>query len=281
MSFFSFLLRKKFYLHLGISILITVILVFVVLQLLKSYTNFGETFIVPDFYGMTIDEVYENKYDKTFEFVIIDSIFDPKNRSQAIVIQNPLPGSLVKKDRKVYVTVVASSTEKIEMPDLIDLTLRQAINRLITKGLKVNHLGYVQDFADNAVLKQLFDGEIIEAGTLIEKGSGIDLVLGLGDNKRVPVPFLIGLNEAEAIEAINRASFNIGSVYHHEAYDELHSRVYKQSPDWSKNKKLYKGQRVRIWLRSDTNFDFEGLIKRYFPDTVSEGADEPVPVDFK
>jgi len=269
MGFFSFLLRKKFYLHFGISIILTIIIVFVVLKLLKTYTNFGETYIVPDFFGMTIDEVNENNYNQIYDFVIIDSIFDPKNRSQSIVIQNPLPGSVVKKDRKVYVTVVASSIEQVEMPDLIDLTLRQAINRLLSKGLYVNKLDYVEDFADNAVLEQIFEAEIIETGTIIEKGSGIDLVLGLGDNRKVPIPFLIGLNESEAKEAINRASFNVGSIYHLDGYNESHSRVYKQSPDWSVNKKMFKGERLRIWLRSDNTFDFESLIRTYIPDTTN------------
>lgn len=237
---------------------------------LKSYTNFGETYIVPDFYGKTLEEIKENNYNQIYEFVVIDSIFDPKNRSQAIVIQNPLPGSVVKKDRKVYVTVVASSIEKVEMPNLVDLTLRQAINRLITRGLHVNHLNYVEDFADNAVLEQLFDDELIEEGTLIEKGSGIDLVLGMGDNKKVPVPFLIGLNEKEAKEAINRASFNVGSVYHLDGYDEIHSRVYKQSPEWSEDRKMFKGDKVRIWLRSDRYFNFEDLIRTYIPDTTHQ-----------
>ncbi len=283
MSFYSFLLRKKFYLYLGISIVLTLIIIFVVLQLLKSYTNFGETYDVPDFYGMTIDELIENEFNENFEFVIIDSIFDPRNRPQVIVIQNPIPGSVVKKNRKIYVTVVASSVEKVEMPNLIDLTLRQAINRLIIKGLKVKRLEYVHDFAENAVLEQLYSDETIEPGALIEKGSGINLILGLGDNSKVPVPFLIGLNETEAIEAINRASFNTGSVLHRDGYDEVHSRVYKQYPDWSEKAKLYKGQKVRIWLRSDLDYNFEELIRKYIPDTISSGQEnetEALPDEF-
>ncbi len=54
------------------------------------------------------------------------------------------------------------------------------MNSLRSKGLTVNQLQYVEDFAGNAILEQLYKGEVIEPGTIIEKGSEIDLVVGLG-----------------------------------------------------------------------------------------------------
>ncbi len=268
MSFLGFLTKKKFYLHLGISIVITVILFLGILQFLKYYTNHAETYVVPDFYGRTIEELEAVNYNKIYEFVVIDSIYDPNNKKEAIVIQNPYPGARVKKGRKVYVTTVAKSSEKVDMPDLIDLSLRQAINLLNAKGLRVNRLEYVKDFADNAVLEQTYDGELIEPGTEIDKGSSIDLILGLGKNSKVPVPFVIGKTASEAVNTINSASFNLGNVYYLDGKDPVHSRVYQQDPDWGENASLYKGQEINIWMRSDQNFDFDKLIRSYEPDTI-------------
>jgi len=269
MAFFSFLAKKKFYIHFGISIGITILIFLAIFQFLKIFTEHGDEYTVPDFYGMTIEEIYEWDEEELFDFVIIDSLYDARNKKETVVLQHPLPGSKVKEDRKIYFTIVAKMPEKVEMPALIDLSLRQAINLLHAKGLKVNKLEYVSDFAENAVLEQLYQDELIEPGTILEKGSGIDLVLGLGDNIRVPVPFLIGLTKDQAINAINRASFNIGSVNYLDGEDQSRSRVYRQRPDWNEDASLYRGQKVNIRLRSDELFDFDALIQKYKPDTTS------------
>ena len=269
MAFFSFLAKKKFYIHFGISIGISVILFLAIFQFLKFFTNHGDEYTVPDFFGMTLEEIKEWDEDKLFDFVIIDSIYDTKNKKEAVVLQHPGPGSQVKEGRMIYFTIVAKMPEKVEMPDLIDLSLRQAINKLHARGLIVSNLEYVPDFAENAVLEQIYNDELIDPGTILEKGSGIDLVLGQGDNKKVPVPFLIGLTLDDAINSINYASFNVGSIKYLDGEDKKHSRVYRQRPDWNKKATLYRGQKINIRLRSDEFFDFEELIQRYKPDTTS------------
>jgi beta-lactam-binding protein with PASTA domain len=267
MSFFGFLLKKKFWLHLGLSIALSVILFFIVLQFLKIYTNHGDTYVLPDFARKTLAELEEANYDDLYEFVVIDSIFDNKNPKGSVVIQNPPPGSTVKEGRKVYITLVAFSTETVEMPDLIDLSLRQAVNSLRSKGLSINNLQYVEDFAGNAVLEQLFMDEVVEPGTIIEKGSGIDLVVGLGQSNYASVPFLYGLTLRDATDAINKASYNLGSVDFLDEEDPQHVKVYRQNPGYEVDKKLYKGSSINISLRSDFDFDFEALIQEMRPDT--------------
>lgn len=269
MSFFGFLVKKRFYLHLGLSIVLTIILFFIIIQFLKIYTNHGDTYVLPDFSGKSLADIEAENYDKLYEFMVIDSIFDNNNPKGSIVIQNPPAGSIVKEYRKVYVTLVAYSTEKVEMPDLIDLSLRQAVNSLRSKGLKVNQLQYVEDFAGNAVLEQLYGEEVIEPGTVIEKGSAIDLVVGLGQEHYVPVPFLAGMTFKEASDAINKASFNLGTIYYLDEEDRTHSKVYQQEPAWDPEKKYFKGKSINISLRSDLYFDFDALIQELRPDTLS------------
>jgi len=230
MSFFGFLIKKRFYINFGLSILLTVALFFIVLQFIKIYSNHGDTYVLPDFSGKTLEEIENDRYDRLYEFIVIDSIFDSRNPKGSVVIQNPPAGSVVKENRKVYVTLVAYSVEQVEMPDLIDLSLRQAVNSLRSKGLKANQLQYVEDFAGNAILEQLFGGEVIEPGTIIAKGSGIDLVVGLGQEHLAPVPFLAGLRLTEAKDAIHKASLNVGNIYFLDDEDPEHSRVYRQSP---------------------------------------------------
>jgi len=268
MSFFGFFRKKKFYLHFGLSIALTVILFFIVLQFIKVYTHHGDTYVLPDFSGKTLADIENERYDRLYEFIVIDSIFDTHNPKGSVVIQNPPAGSIVKENRKVYITLVAYSTEKVEMPDLIDLSLRQAVNSLRSKGLRIDQLQYVEDFAGNAILEQLFDEEVIEPGTIIDKGSAINLVVGLGQENEAPAPFLVGLTQVEAIDAINKASFNVGSLYFLDGEDPLHSKVYRQKPEWEPDGSLMKGSSIDISFRSDLEFDFNALIMQLKPDTI-------------
>ncbi len=280
MGVFSFLKHKNFYIHLGIAVIISFLLLWLTFQFLSIYTRHGDTLVLPDFYGMTIKELKNDGFEKDFTFVVTDSVYDPTKKKGTIIQQNPLPSSIVKKDRKVYVTIIAKLPEKVSMPNLIDLSLRQALVMLESAGLKVNHLDYKPHFAENAVLKQLYQNEEIEPGTLIEKNAKINLVIGSGySKKKLPVPFLIGKDQKEAINIIHKSSYNIGKEYFLDGRDTVHARVYRQEPAWDSDKLLEHGEYINLWYRSNELFDFEEYLKSLFPDTTIADtalADQPV-----
>jgi beta-lactam-binding protein with PASTA domain len=269
MSFFGFLLKKKFYLHLGIAIVLTIVLFLAVIKFFDYFTHHGEAYIVPDFSGSTLLEVIDQNFDEVFDFIVIDSVFDNERLPGEIVLQNPSPGSKVKKGRNIYVTVVAFSPEMTIMPELKDLTLRQAISLLRSRGIGIRTLEYESYMAENAVFGQHLNEDTLEAGTEIEKGSKIDLVLGKGRNQPVPVPFLIGMLEEKAKNRINLSSFNIGRIYHLDEPARQNSRVYRQEPAWDEEERSYRGDYINIWLRSDLYFDFDSLIEELRPDTTA------------
>jgi beta-lactam-binding protein with PASTA domain len=269
MSFFGFLLKKKFYLHLGIAIVLTIVLFLLTLKFFDYYTHHGEAYIIPDFEGSTLLEIEDQGFDEVFDFIIIDSVFDNDKLPGEIVLQNPAAGAKVKKGRNVYITLVATTPEMTTVPELKDLTLRQAMSLLRSRGLGINHLHYESYIAENAVFAVYFNEDTVEAGTEIEKGSAIDLWLGKGRNLPVPVPFLIGMTEENALNRINLASFNVGKIYHLDDPDPLHSRVYRQQPVWDDEDKSYRGDYMNVWLRSDLYFNFDSLIMELMPDTTA------------
>ena len=268
MSLGRFLISKIFLKHLLIAFGISIVLFLIAWRGLAIFTRHGKHIALPDYNGLSIAEIEEYRIGKEFEFVILDSIYDNNLPKGSIVMQDPPPGSRVKKNRKVYLTTVAFLPEQVRMPDLVDLTFRQAISSLETYGLLVGKLQYVPDIAKNAVLQQLFDGEIIEPGTFIIRGSQIDLVLGQGlGTERIPVPFLLGLTEEEARRIILESSLNVGaSIY--ESESDTVSRIYRQNPAWREDAYMKMGQQIDLWYRSVTEFDFDSLMRIYYPDTL-------------
>ena len=180
MNFLRFLFSKKFLKHLLIATGITVVLIWITLQSLAWYTKHNDYIIVPDFRSLNFQGVLGNPDFNNYQFSVIDSVFDADKPKGSILTQDPFPGAKVKKNRMVYMTITSVVPEKTTMPDLRDLTLRQAQTMLESAGLKLGKLLYIRSFDEDAVQNQLFEGKTINAGSMLNKGSVITLTVGMG-----------------------------------------------------------------------------------------------------
>jgi eukaryotic-like serine/threonine-protein kinase len=273
MSLGRFLISKVFFKNLLIAAIITIVIVLIAWQGLAIFTRHGKHMAVPDYSGLTLADIENYRIGREFNFILLDSVYDNSLAPGSVVMQDPPANSRVKKERKIYLTTVAFLPEQVRMPDLVDLTFRQAMSSLETHGLKVGKLEYVPDIAKNAVLQQLHQGEVIETGTFIVKGSFIDLILGQGlGTERIPVPFLLGLSMPEAHRIILENSLNIGAnIFETETEDpaDTTARIYRQNPVWRENAFLRMGQPVDLWYRSNLEFNFDSLLQPFRPDTLN------------
>lgn len=268
-GFFQFLISKKFFIQLAIAGAILILLFFVLTRYLAFFTRHGKETKVPDFHGLTLAEIDSIGFLDQYDFFVIDSLYDDDNKKGSVVIQNPLPGTSVKKGRNIYFTIVASTPEMVIMPDLKDLTLRQAVNILESNALKTGKLIYKPSFDKNAVLEQFFGPDTIFPGDTLIKGSSIDLVIGSGDrNYKIPVPFLVGMTREEAIYELNIASFNLGNEFYIDTIPDEFSRVFMQDPLWDTDISYFPGDSVHLWYRSDTAFNFEQYMIQFLPDSL-------------
>jgi len=273
----SFLKDKRFYIHLTIIIVLGFGLIWGTIYSLNSFTRHGQEISVPDFTDMIYDELESDPAYQNFNFMVVDSVYDLNREKGAVISQNPKPEAKVKSGRTIYLSIVATKPELVEMPNLIDLSLRSANSLLQTYGLKVTKLSYVPDIAKNAVINQKYKGEPIEEGEKIVKGSGIELVLGLGEDRElIPVPLLIGKTHSEAVKIIHNASLNMGEE-HFEAGDDTASvRIYRQSPRFTNKNVARFGTKVELWYKSDANFDFDQYLKNIRPNDVDTVFENPV-----
>jgi beta-lactam-binding protein with PASTA domain len=266
MSFLGFLFKKNFYINVGISLVVTLVLLLIVIGMLKAYTRHGDAYIVPDMEGLMYDRLYENEETRPFNFLVTDSVYDNSLLPGSVIKQNPSAGSKAKEGRTIYLTIVSYTPKMSIMPDLKDITVRQAVTTLRTSGLKIRKLIFTPYFAGNSVLGQYFENDTLLAGTEILEGSEIDLVAGLGENRLSRVPFVVGLTRDEARGSLQMASFNAGREHYLDRANPLHSRVYRQYPPW--NVEMLPGDSVTLYFRSDLTFDFDSLLSSTNPDTA-------------
>ena len=164
--------------HLALAIVSLAIVLWALFKLLGVYTHHGETAEVPDFKGKAITELEGFVADKNVGFVIIDSIYDPKEKSGIVIKQDPEAKSLVKHNRIIYLYVTSTQAPQMAMPKLVDRSTRQAVFMIESYGLKVGRITEVAGDCKGCVLKQYFNGKEITPGEPIKKGSKIDLSVG-------------------------------------------------------------------------------------------------------
>ncbi len=254
---FIFLSGKQFWKHFMFAFGSLFLVVTLLFFWLKIYTHHGRAYAVPDFYGMTIEEVTQIVNEKEFRFKIIDSVFKNQALPGTVVDQNPFPGFRVKENRTIFLTINATNPEMVKMPNVVGVSLRQAMAILETHGLEVGRLKYVPDIAMNNVLRQQYKGKEIVTGELIIKGSAVELVLGEGlSSVEVSVPDFTGLMYNYAKGKIVESSFNVGALIFDRTVltlqDTLASFVWRQRPESVKTASIRLGSTIDLWFTKDS-----------------------------
>jgi beta-lactam-binding protein with PASTA domain len=180
MDFLRFLFSWRFIKQLLIAIVLSVAIVWGTLIFLSNYTGHNKYIPVPDLRGKQFVEVIQSELYNDFRFILMDSVFDSELSPGTIIYQDPWVDTRVKQNRQIYVTISSSTPDKVSMPDLKFLTLRQAESMLESYGLTVGNLFYTPAFDADAVQQQLYNDKPIEPGERIFRGSVIDLVVGTG-----------------------------------------------------------------------------------------------------
>lgn len=256
MKAFRFLKDKWFYISLIIMLLVVVVTFEFTFNRLDRFTRHGEEIVVPDLTGMNYEEVVEN-YSDEYTFQLLDSIYVKDFPEGAVYQQNPAPGSKVKRGRNVYVIRTSIAPEIVLMPNLRNLSLRQAMVSLNAVGLKVDKLEFIDYFARNAVVEQKIKGEVVAPKQEVVKGTAITLVVGYGNGeKKTNLPDLVGVKLEDVKNQINNASLNIGTEIFIDNDDQKNLYVIRMEPEYSIDKKVPLGSLVNVWYKSIENFDF-------------------------
>jgi hypothetical protein len=254
MGLLRFIFSKKFIVNLAIAGLLLAVSAVGLFFWLDSYTQHGITVEVPDFSGLKVDEIEAFTDTMDMDFEVIDSLYSTDFPRGTVAEQEPQAGLNVKRGRTIYLTVNALLPKQVTMPNVQNLSLRQAKAVLESVGLKLGELEYQPDIAENAVLFQKVDGETVMKGETVFAGTAVNLVLGLGlSNKKVPIPYLLYCKLEEAIDRIQRSSLNLGTFkVDTPVTDTGLVRVYKQIPSFDENDLVPMGTSMILYLTEDT-----------------------------
>ena len=77
-------------------------------------------------------------------------------------------------------TINPSGFRKLSVPDVIQITKRNAETKLTAVGFQLGEITYRNNIGKDMVLQIRYQGKAIKPGTILPKTSKIDLVLGNG-----------------------------------------------------------------------------------------------------
>ncbi len=210
-KFGSYLKTRQFRNTLLMALGSLFVVILIIFFCLGFYTRHGSGIPVPQLKGLSVEKAMSILQDQGFEYKI-DSVYVGDQQPGAVVEQDPDPGTFVKENRTIYLTVVTRLAPLVALPDLESYTYREAVATIANYGLKVGDTTYRSDIA-NHVLEVRFGGQVIKAGTRLPKGSKIDLVLGNGAGpSEVDIPDLINQDLTEAKFAIKGSGLTIGTI---------------------------------------------------------------------
>ncbi len=258
MNFLRFLVSKALLFNLVIALILVLGGLYFTIHYLDDYTLHGYSMEVPNCEGKAFQSVDSILKDSDFVPIISDSIYVKGEQSGMVLEQSPLPGKKVKQGRKIYLTLTAENPPQVSMPNLVDMSFRQASALMETYGFELGELTYEPDPCMNCILSQEYKGEEIEPGSKVERGATIDLIIGQGlSNELTPIPYLIGLSYEMAKSVLKASYLNAGAPNYDEsvltAEDSINAQVYRQIPFQSDEPSIQMGSSVDLFLTLDTN----------------------------
>ncbi len=189
---------------------------------------------VPSVEGLMKDSAMQvlNKLD--LMPIHLDSVFNSSAVPGAVLEQSPAPGSNVKSGRPVYLTTyrVTPPDEKIGVEEGQDARLAQSL--LERKGFRLTIKNEANTELNGKVVRVEHRGISLASDDRRQRGTALTLVIGEVLDKQVRIPWLIGLNLADATQRLSNSSLSVGYVEYGDSLftrnDTLHALVVSQFP---------------------------------------------------
>ncbi|HRK55179.1 MAG TPA: PASTA domain-containing protein [Cyclobacteriaceae bacterium] len=216
---------------------------------LPNTTNHGETITVPSLEGMAIDKIDDFLSGHDLRYEINDSSYSEDFPPLTVLQQFPKPGSKVKENRKIYITLNRVTPPTVPMPDLVDRSRINAEVVLKSNELRRGHIILEPSPFLNLVKEMRYMGKPIKEGTRVPKGAVIDLVVGDGYGRSdFRIGNLIGDSYETALFKLQGWNLHLGSVEIPAGVDTTGTSpvVYKQYPEV--NEQVRVGDPVDLWL---------------------------------
>ncbi len=229
-KFWIYIKTKQFRNTILMAIGAVIVVAIIAFFSLSYYTRHGSGVQVPKVTGIQVDRAIATLKDQGFE-VSVDSVYVDQTPG-TVIEQDPDAGTNVKQGRVIYLKIVKNLAPNVSLPDIMDAPYISAEATISNYGLKIGDTIYKAGIARNHVLEVHYNGQPIQAGTKLPKGSKIDLVLANGAGaSEVDLPDLTN-QDLDAVKfVLKNGGLAVGVItYEGKITDSTNLVVVAQSP---------------------------------------------------
>ncbi len=181
---------------------------FYVKDKLNEYFNRGETIEVPDFRGKHLVQVIKEKPSE-LNIEKRDEKFDARFPKDHVLAQFPEPGTKVKPNKKVFLTISLGS-KQVSVPDICQKNLRESVLLLINAQLKEGNRAYLTS-SKTTRDKIMAQSPLPLSPHQVQAGVDMLISLGSGDT-RAPLPNFTGRSLLSLRESLSALGLKEGRV---------------------------------------------------------------------
>ena len=230
------------------SALIIAIIILAIIFVPKLFKGTGKEIECPNFVGMTIDEVKENKYYQSFEIEWENKANE--NYDVGIVCEQSQSAGKKLKKGAVITLYVSTGKTNIKIPDVYGKTESYAVSELKSK----NFTTVVKAVADDEVEEGLVIKTEPARTTVVAEGSEVTVYVSTGKaTKMLDVPNVVGLTQEKAQSDIEKLGLTVEiETRDLTSNDKEYPKGYviAQSPDANSSEKVPEGTAIKIYVSS-------------------------------
>jgi len=234
------------------------ILLFLIFKGLKLYTNHGQKIMVEELTGMDLQKAEKLAKDKGFKVKITDSLFVVSKKPNQVVNQNPTPGSYVKENRTIYLTITKKAADLRKLPSLIGNydygQYAKKLKRLsITSSIKEKVFDPRQE--PNSIQYLIYEGkqinqEDLKNGFKVPMGANVEAVVTYRYSESTDSPNLSCKTLGEVEFLLQSLDLSIKEVLEEgEITDRSSAYVFRQSPEYQPGSLVSKGAGFTLYIQ--------------------------------
>ncbi len=228
---------------------------------LRCYTHHGQELMIKNYVGILQEDAREDAEDHSFQLVIEDSVFMVGKPPGLIIAQNPVAGSKVKEERKIYVTITKQQADMIPFASLPMMYGKEinVIRKILKQQYKIDCEILSERYDQgppNVILEVIYEGDTLVNArrkspkyAQVSKGSTIQFVISKDVSESVQMPDLVCQPLAEADFLLKANRLTLGDIYLDETVTNRQTAyVIKQAPPYTNGLIATKGDTISLWL---------------------------------
>jgi D-alanine-D-alanine ligase len=257
---------KDLFKHLALIVAFFLLVLFIIMTWLRLYTNHGQQLELPDYTGQLYEAALKDADKRSFRMVVNDSIHQVGKPGGLIITQNPISGSKVKENRKIYVTTTKYSADLISvasLPTLYGTEYNSKCKDLKYLEIECKVRSYKYDAGEkDHILEVYYNNELIVSkvgrknDVMIEKGASLEFVLSNKQGAIVKTPDLKCMNLGAARFNIEARKLQVGNI---QAVGEITNQdaayIVGQSPNAKYGESIESGSTIDLVIQQEKPAD--------------------------